>query len=82
VVESAADILDELGWPGAGPRPGASKSLQPEPLLARMAPGEPYGLDALAAATGMDGARLLARLAELELAGHIEVAGGRFVRRT
>jgi predicted Rossmann fold nucleotide-binding protein DprA/Smf involved in DNA uptake len=45
-----------------------------------MEPGEAYELDALAAATGMNSARLLARLAELELAGTVEVSGGRFVR--
>jgi predicted Rossmann fold nucleotide-binding protein DprA/Smf involved in DNA uptake len=45
-----------------------------------MEPGEPYGLDELSQMTGMDGARLLARLTELELAGRITAETGRFIR--
>jgi DNA processing protein len=81
VVETADDILQELGWPVHG-RHASAKSLTAEPLLAKMEPGELYGLDELVEATGVDGASLLARLTELELAGVIVAAGGRFVRRS
>jgi DNA processing protein len=80
VVETADDILQELGWISAGARAVPAKSLISEPLLGQMEPGEPYELDELASATGISGARLLARLTELELAGFISVAGGRFLR--
>jgi DNA processing protein len=82
VVETADDILQELGWPEA--RRAATttaKSLNPEPLIEQMLRGETYGLDALVALTGMPAPRLLARLTELELAGVIAVSGGQYLRR-
>ena len=91
VVESADDILEELGWPPAaagsslsdGTRPeSAAKSLTEEPLVGQMAPGEWYGLDQLAMLTGLTAARLLTRLMQLELAGRVRTAGGRFARVT
>ncbi|MGH9373889.1 MAG: DNA-processing protein DprA [Vicinamibacterales bacterium] len=82
VVETADDILQELGWNSAVQSSAQSKSLISEPLLVHMEPGELYGLDELAASTGIEGARLLARLTDLELAGWITAAGGRFVRRS
>jgi DNA processing protein len=86
VVETADDILEELGWPGSRPTPDVSpKLLNRDPLLAqlldRMAAGEAYALDDLAAMTGINGARLLPRLMELELLGMVSSAGGRFLRR-
>jgi DNA processing protein len=81
VVESADDILQELSWPVPGGRKIQPKQLIAEPLLAKMEPGELYGLEELVEATGMDGASLLARLTDLELAGVIAASGGRFVRR-
>jgi DNA processing protein len=81
VVETADDILEELGWPGARAAACAAKLLSSEPLLADMAPGEVYGLDALAESTAMPASKLLPRLMELELRGHIRAAGGgRFIR--
>jgi DNA processing protein len=75
VVESADDILQELGWHSEVPQgrrgPGA---VETDPLLARMEPGELYRLDDLMALTGAQGARLLTRLMELELQGRV-VAG-------
>jgi DNA processing protein len=81
VVETADDVLQELGWPG-GPASAVApaKQLIEDPLLTKMALGEAYGLEALVAATGVDGASLLARLTEFELAGRVAVSGGRFVR--
>ena len=82
VVETADDILEELGWPGALEREVPSKLLSADPLLANMEPGEPYGLDELAESSAMAASRLLPRLMELELQGHIASAGGgRFVRK-
>jgi hypothetical protein len=46
-----------------------------------MLPGESYGLDALAALTGLDGPVILARLTELEIAGIVTVCQGHYVRR-
>ena len=54
---------------------------QEDPLLARMDPGETYGLDELVEATGTAASKLLPRLMELELRGQIAaVGGGRFAR--
>lgn len=82
VVETADDILEELGWPVARESaPGTRKQLKTDPLLARMEPGEVYGLDELADVSGMQPSRLLMRLTELELAGQVAPAGGgRFMR--
>ena len=82
VVESADDILEEVGWPSARPAGySSSKVLNSDPLLARMEPGEVYRLDELATLTGTAGPRLLPRLMELELRGRIVTAsGGRFAR--
>lgn len=82
VIESADDILGELGWPMAVPSDrNPNKALNRDPLLARMEPGEPYELDTLAELAGTTGARLLSRLMELELQGLVGASGGRFVRR-
>ena len=82
VVETADDILEELGWPGALQTKTPSKLLNTDPLLADMEPGESYGLDELAESSAMAASRLLPRLMELELQGHItSMAGGRFVRK-
>ena len=87
IVECADDIVEELGW---GPAPaglnGAGVSGSPpdgsgEQLVMAMQLGQPYDVDALAAASGLDSPRLLPRLLELELRGIIRrVEGGRFVR--
>lgn len=86
VVETADDILDELGWPPAGSdaaraasaASGDRKSLNREPLLAMMEAGETYGLDDLVELSGISAARLLPRLTELELAGRVAGVGGRW----
>ena len=81
VVETADDILQELGWMAA-PVPNAqAKSLISDPLFAAMDPGEAYALDELVGATGLDTSRVLASLSELELRGMVVSAAGRFVRR-
>lgn len=81
VVETADDILEEIGWPGArGTLNGAAKLLSEDPLLAKMEPGEVYGLDELVESTATAASKLLPRLMELELQGHIAAGGGRFTR--
>jgi DNA processing protein len=83
IVESADDILEELGEtrprPVAGCRPGTAAAA--DPVLAALTAGEPCDLDAIAEKTGLQSARLLPRLFELEVRGLVRRAGGgRFVR--
>ena len=79
IVESADDILEELGMsraslPAAPPPPA-------DPVLDCLAPGEPSDLDEISERSGLNTARLLPRLFELELQGRVRrVGGGRFVR--
>lgn len=81
VVESADDILEELGWPGL--REGREISDNPQitdHLLARLAAGESYDLDEMSATVGLTGSQLLPRLTEWEMQGLLlRVAGGRYV---
>jgi DNA processing protein len=104
IVETADDILEELGWPALrsgdasleGPelRSGNasleapysgpdhkifSNVLKTDPLLARLTPGDAYDLDEMSATLGMSGPKLLPRLTEWEMRGHlVRVAGGRY----
>jgi DNA processing protein len=92
VVESADDILEELGWPALrcgngsleGPALGCapeifSNPLKMDPLLANLTPGETYDLDEMSATLGLSGSRLLPRLTEWEMRGLlVRVAGGRY----
>jgi len=81
IVECADDIVEELGWPGREGPPREQKPGSRDPLLQVMRAGEPYDLDRLAAASGVAGVRLLARLLELELHGLVERVGdSRFMR--
>jgi hypothetical protein len=49
-------------------------------LLSQMTPGESYGLEELAALTGLRGPELLVRITELEIGGRIAVSTGVFTR--
>lgn len=87
IVECADDIVEELGlerWLDRAGQRGPSVCMterSADPVLRGMEAGQPYDLDALAAESGLDVARLLPRLMDLELAGLIRRAeGGRFVR--
>jgi DNA processing protein len=84
VVETADDILEELGWPSPRTETVATdlpKSLASDCLLLGMAAGEAYALEDLMALTGLAAPRLLARLTEFELRGLVTgVGGGRYVR--
>jgi DNA processing protein len=83
IVETAEDVLVELGLAARGahassPSHSATKD---DPVLRGMDEGHLYDLDALAAACGLDMARLLPRLSDLELRGLIRrLEGGRFIR--
>jgi DNA processing protein len=78
IVESADDILEELGMPTAVPKSGHAVA---DPILASLIPGEPSDLDVISERTGLSPTRLLPRLFELELAGAVaRVGGGKFVR--
>lgn len=83
LVDSVEDVLDEIGWvrrPAERSEIGRNR-LQLSGLEAKMAEGEPYSVDNLAAATGQSASALLAQLCLLELSGRVSrVAGGRFVR--
>ena len=93
LVETAQDVLEELGLAAAGARPGAGKSrvrrlhsAGPEPICANAvlaALGEdPVDVDTLVARTGLSAAAIAAQLSALELAGEVgSVAGGRWQRR-
>ena len=88
LVEVAADILEELQWPGTPPqlRPGSSESAltaappAEDPLLAALG-HDPATLDALSARTGWSTQDLAARLLHLELEGQVaRLPGGLFQR--
>jgi DNA processing protein len=85
IVETADDILEELGLLAATPASssGGGRGGPParDPILACLTPGEPSDLDEIAERSGLTPARLLPRLFELELQGAVaRLGGGRFVR--
>jgi DNA processing protein len=82
LVETVDDVLDELeGVSRERARHQSSNTSPVSDLESKMAPGELYGVDDLAAATGRSAADLLSELGSLEVAGRImRVAGGHFVR--
>ena len=87
VVETADDILEDMGWtpPSSrnSPAAGLPRTLKDDPLLAAMEVGDVYRLDDLVQATGTSASKLLPRLMQLELLGYIEApGGGRFMRLT
>jgi DNA processing protein len=82
LVETAQDILDELGAAGAAAAPLAeAPSATTDPLLDALGQ-DPVTLDALGARTGLSAQALQARLLELELEGQVaRLPGGLFQRR-
>lgn len=84
VVESAADVLDEIGYPNPETRAGeaVSETGQPDPaVMAGWRTGETRDLDEISAISGLPAAEILPRLLALELAGSVRrVGGGQFVR--
>jgi DNA processing protein len=81
IVESADDILEELGMAHRPPATQDLTRLEKDPVLACLPPGEPCDLDVIAERSGLSASRLLPRLFEFELQGLVRRAGGgRFVR--
>jgi DNA processing protein len=81
IVESADDILEEVGLYDRKLAKVRTPAAASEPLLACLMPGEPCDLDAIAERSGLAAPALLPRLFELELQGDVaRVGGGRFVR--
>jgi DNA processing protein len=89
IVESADDILDELGEslnPDRGVVTSEAGSTRrgnrpADPVLDCLEPGESTDLDTISARSGLPVPRLLPRLFELEMAGVVRRAGGgRFIR--
>jgi DNA protecting protein DprA len=82
IVESADDILEELGMRGAPSTSGASRQMAgTDPILACLALGEPLDLDSIAGRSGLTAARILPRLLELELQGVVARVAGGWVRQ-
>ncbi len=89
LVETADDILHELGWERFVPTGGATSAAvkgrrQPrgfDAVLESLPLGESCDLDGMVARTGLAPTKLLSRLLELELLGLVgRAGGGRFVR--
>ncbi len=77
LVESAADILDELAWPQRLTSPSLPEH-STDPVLAAL-DGAPVTLDTLAQRTGLTLEALSAKLLALELDGRIaSLPGGRY----
>ena len=90
VVETADDILEELGWPAPNPAGGSQpsprkishNSLNQDELLQKLTPGESYDVDEMSATVGLAGAVLLPRLTQWEMQGRlVKLPGGRYARR-
>jgi DNA processing protein len=78
IVESADDILEELGMP-APARTGATAP--DDPVLRGLPAGESCDLEAISERTGLTPTRLLPKLFDLEMRGLVRrVGGGRFAR--
>jgi DNA processing protein len=76
VVESADDILRDLGFGGAG----AVRSTVPLGV-GQLPETSDFSIDDVAGQTGEPAGVILARLTELELAGQIQrIGGGRYIR--
>jgi DNA processing protein len=90
VVETADDILEELGWSQPPPRDSgarvapvdgkiSSNSLKQDELLQKLTPGESYDLDEMSATVGLSGPALLSRLTQWETQGTlVRLPGGRY----
>jgi DNA processing protein len=78
LVESADDILEELGLPAQA---DVSSSVVPDPLSGWLPAGEPVDIARISSDSGLATAQLLPRLLDLELQGVVRRApGGRFIR--
>jgi DNA processing protein len=87
IVETADDIVGELGCAGVAATRGDGQSslsqsrTSGDPILRAMETGQAYDLDELVGSSGVDLTRLLPRLLDLELRGLVRrVGSGRFLR--
>ena len=81
IVEGADDILEELGLFVQACAESDRSATAVDPVLACLPAGEPCDLDTISERSGLNSAKLLSRLFELELQGLVQRAGGgRFVR--
>nr|WP_229428230.1 DNA-processing protein DprA [Massilia soli] len=81
LVDSAADVLDEIAPQLASPRGAGGGARAPSDQLLDALGYDPVGADALALECGLDAGTLSAHLLTLELAGHLErLPGGLFQR--
>ena len=87
LVESVADIFDEIGLPGRTDETpsGTCKNIAPTPLsddpILRALGGDPLTLEEIVKRCGLTADSLLAMLFELELAGQVAtLPGGRYQR--
>ena len=87
IVESADDIVRELGWcrdpdsTQGSETTRCHQAVSGDPLIQQMAPGQPYDVDELTGLSGLEPRQLLPRLLDLELRGFVRRAGGgRFLR--
>jgi DNA processing protein len=80
VVETADDILEELGWSVfTAPKNHVNSSGQDE-LLRHLTPGQAYDLDEMSATVEKKGSDLLPRITDWEMRGLLKkVPGGRYV---
>lgn len=77
LVESAQDVLEELGWAApAQPEPAPSAEPGPMPELLAQLGHEPCGIDTLVERTGLTAERVSSILLELELAGRVATLPG------
>ena len=84
LVETASDVVDELGGTRSGNSPTPRKAdagAPPDPLLDALG-DDPVTLDALIARTGGPAAELTVRLLDLELDGRVaRLPGGLYQQR-
>ena len=83
LVETAEDILDELGLDVVNGTVASTSELGQgtDPVLAALISGDPESLEEISARSGLSAVELLPRLLDLELRGVVRrMPGGRFVR--
>lgn len=81
LVETAADLLDELGVFAPAPRAPAARAEAPGDRLLDAMGYDPIGLDALSDRTGLAAHELSVKLLELELDGRVARLPGQLFQR-
>ena len=82
LVRGAGDVLAELGMPAEREMPKCVAGRPDDPVLSALPPGDAASIDDIQSRCGVALPALLARLAELEVAGEVaRLSGALFVRR-